>query len=152
MSRPPSAMSNMRPPATLSSRPASRASSNPSPNHDKQVPTKRPQGSLAKATEASTTVHAQPSSSETNIQVVVRCRDRNKREIEENSGVIVAPSKDGHSITVQTSALTELNNKTYTFDRVFGGGASQHDVFDGTVEPIVQEVTQPRRLQKQNLT
>lgn len=54
--------------------------------------------------------------------------------------MIVSPSKDGHSITVQTSALTELNNKTYTFDRVFGGGASQQQVFDDVVQPIVEEV------------
>lgn len=139
--RPPSAMSGMRPPTATASRPPSRASSNPSPSYDKQVPTKRPQSSIAKTTESNTTANAHPASSETNIQVVVRCRDRNRREIEENSGVIVSPAKDGHSITVQTSALTELNNKTYTFDKVFGGGSSQQDVFDVTVEPIVQEVS-----------
>lgn len=139
LQRPPSAMSGVRQPSSFS-RPASRASSNPSPNHDKQVPLKRAQTAVAKTTEQNTISNASSSLSETNIQVVVRCRDRNKREIDENSGVIVSPAKDGHSITVQTSALTELNNKTYTFDRVYGGGASQQQVFDDTVEPIVQEV------------
>lgn len=138
--RPPSVLSNSRQPSTTTSRPPSRASSNPSPNADRQAPTKRPQTAVAKATEQNTAANASSGSSETNIQVVVRCRDRNKREIEENSGVIVAPSRDGHSITVQTSALTELNNKTYAFDRVFGGGAGQQELFDDTVEPIVQEV------------
>ncbi|CCG80844.1 Putative uncharacterized protein [Taphrina deformans PYCC 5710] len=132
-------MSGVRPPTT-SSRPPSRASSHPSETNDRQVPLKRAQSATARTTEQNTATNAVSSASETNIQVVVRCRDRNKREIEENSGVIISPSKDGHSITVQTSALTELNNKTYTFDKVFGGGSSQQDVFDVTVEPIVQEM------------
>lgn len=104
------------------------------------MPLKRPQGPVARATEPNLSSNSSSAVSETNIQVVVRCRDRNKREIEENSGVIVSPLDDGHSIRVQTSTLTELNNKTYSFDRVFGGGAGQQQLFDDVVEPIVQEV------------
>ena len=80
--------------------------------------------------------------SETNIQVVVRCRDRNERERLENSSVIISTKVEPHgkAITIQTSPLTELNNKTYTFDRVYGAEATQSMVFDDTVEPIVQEM------------
>lgn len=163
MQRPPSALSNMRPPTAGSRAPSRAASNSEGGTTDRPQPVKR---NTTTSTTTTTTTSAASSSTtssrthehaplhaastnhhttttettETNIQVVVRCRDRNKREIEENSGVILSPGRDGHTITVQTSALTELSNKTYSFDRVFSGGASQKDVFDLTVEPIVQEV------------
>ncbi|KAF2738438.1 kinesin-domain-containing protein [Polyplosphaeria fusca] len=77
---------------------------------------------------------------ETNINVVVRCRGRNDREVRENSGVVV--STDGvKGKTVDLSmGPSALSNKTYQFDKVFSPAADQNIVFDEVVVPILDEV------------
>lgn len=77
---------------------------------------------------------------ETNINVVVRCRGRNDREVRENSGVVV--STDGiKGNTVNLSmGPSALSNKTYQFDKVFSPAADQNIVFDEVVVPIMDEV------------
>jgi kinesin family member 11 len=77
---------------------------------------------------------------ETNINVVVRCRGRNDREVRENSGVVV--STDGvKGNTVELSmGPTALSNKAYQFDKVFSPAADQTIVFDEVVAPILDEV------------
>ncbi|OLL25029.1 Kinesin-like protein bimC [Neolecta irregularis DAH-3] len=79
---------------------------------------------------------------ETNIQVVLRCRGRNEREIRENSSVVVSAPDGarGRDLCVQTSSSTPLSNKIYTFDRVFGPEADQEMVFDDVVQPMLEEV------------
>ncbi|BFZ57825.1 Kinesin-related motor protein [Savitreella phatthalungensis] len=80
---------------------------------------------------------------ETNIQVVVRCRDRNERERQENSSVIISTQVEGgqgKAISVQTSPLSTLSNKIYNFDRVYGAESTQSMLFDETVVPIVDEM------------
>lgn len=78
--------------------------------------------------------------SETNINVVVRCRGRNDREVRENSGVVV--STDGvKGRTVELSmGPSALSNKTYHFDKVFSPAADQIMIFDAVVSPILDEV------------
>ena len=77
---------------------------------------------------------------ETNINVVVRCRGRNDREVRENSGVVV--STDGvKGNTVELSmGPSALSNKTYHFDKVFSPAADQIMVYDEVVTPILDEV------------
>ncbi|KAF2007213.1 kinesin-domain-containing protein [Amniculicola lignicola CBS 123094] len=77
---------------------------------------------------------------ETNINVVVRCRGRNEREVRENSGVVV--STDGiNGKTVDLSmGPSALSNKTYQFDKVFSSAADQTIIFDEVVAPILDEV------------
>jgi len=77
---------------------------------------------------------------ETNINVVVRCRGRNDREVKENSGVVV--STDGvKGRTVELSmGPSALSNKTYHFDKVFSPAADQIMIFDAVVAPILDEV------------
>jgi kinesin family protein 11 len=79
-------------------------------------------------------------SSETNINVVVRCRGRSDREVRENSGVVV--STDGvKGRTVELSmGPSALSNKTYHFDKVFSPAADQIMIFDAVVSPILDEV------------
>jgi len=79
-------------------------------------------------------------SSETNINVVVRCRGRSDREVRENSGVVV--STDGvKGRTVELSmGPSALSNKTYHFDKVFSPAADQIMIFDAVVAPILDEV------------
>jgi kinesin family protein 11 len=80
---------------------------------------------------------------ETNINVVVRCRGRNEREIRENSGVVL--STDGvKGKTVKLSmGATALSNKTYSFDKVFAPAADQSMIYDDVVTPILDEVSSP---------
>jgi kinesin family protein 11 len=76
----------------------------------------------------------------TNINVFVRCRGRNEREVRENSGVVV--TTDGvKGKTVELSmGPNALSNKTYTFDRVFSPAADQIMIFDEVLKPILDDV------------
>ncbi|KAK2060333.1 kinesin motor domain-containing protein [Colletotrichum caudatum] len=77
---------------------------------------------------------------ETNINVVVRCRGRNDREVRENSAVVVqADGAKGTNVELKLGA-NALSNKTYNFDRVFSAAADQTMVFDDVVKPILDEM------------
>ncbi|KAF6804594.1 kinesin related protein 2 [Colletotrichum musicola] len=77
---------------------------------------------------------------ETNINVVVRCRGRNEREVRENSAVVVqADGAKGSNVELSLGA-NALSNKTYNFDRVFSAAADQTMVFDDVVKPILDEM------------
>ncbi|KAH6960621.1 hypothetical protein HG530_004277 [Fusarium avenaceum] len=82
----------------------------------------------------------EPSSEETNIQVVVRCRGRNEREIRENSNVVVTADAVRGKVVELSMGSNALNNRSYNFDRVFSQAADQNMVFDDTVKPILDEM------------
>lgn len=77
-----------------------------------------------------------------NIQVVVRVRGRNEREVKENSAVVVSTPGGlrGKEVALSMGPLA-LTNKTYSFDRVFGTEADQSQIYDSVVEPILTEVS-----------
>ncbi|KAJ4374089.1 Kinesin- motor protein [Neocucurbitaria cava] len=77
---------------------------------------------------------------ETNINVVVRCRGRNDREVRENSGVVVSTNGIKGSTVELSMGPSALSNKTYQFDKVFSPAADQNMVFDEVVSPILDEV------------
>lgn len=77
---------------------------------------------------------------ETNINVVVRCRGRNDREVRENSGVVVSTNGIKGSTVELSMGPSALSNKTYQFDKVFSSAADQNMVFDEVVSPILDEV------------
>ncbi|KAI8937543.1 hypothetical protein NX059_005261 [Plenodomus lindquistii] len=77
---------------------------------------------------------------ETNINVVVRCRGRNDREVRENSGVVVSTNGIKGSTVDLSMGPSALSNKTYQFDKVFSSAADQNMVFDEVVSPILDEV------------
>lgn len=77
---------------------------------------------------------------ETNINVVVRCRGRNDREVRENSGVVVATDGTKGNTVELSMGPSALSNKTYAFDKVFSPAADQGMVFDEVVVPIMEEV------------
>lgn len=79
-------------------------------------------------------------SEETNINVVVRCRGRNDREVRENSGVVVLTEGVKGKNVELSMGPNALSNKTYNFDRVFSPAADQGMVFDEVVKPILDEV------------
>lgn len=77
---------------------------------------------------------------ETNINVVVRCRGRNEREVRENSAVVVnTDGAKGKTVELMMGP-NALSNKTYNFDRVFSPAADQGMIFDDVVKPILDEV------------
>ncbi|KAI1177354.1 P-loop containing nucleoside triphosphate hydrolase protein [Nemania sp. FL0916] len=77
---------------------------------------------------------------ETNINVVVRCRGRNEREVRENSAVVVS-TEAVRGKTVQLSlGPSALSNKAYSFDRVFSPAADQSMIYEDVVKPILEEM------------
>lgn len=143
-------MSNMPPPA--STRPRSvMAKSNssqrsrvasPTEDHERELPA--PPTKVAKPHANSST----QDDAETNIQVVIRCRRRSDREIEENSPIIVTTNgAKGKDITIETAApvsslgvVTLPPTRTYPFDTVFGPEADQALVYHEVVGPMLDEV------------
>ncbi|KAJ3360592.1 kinesin motor protein cin8 [Allomyces arbusculus] len=84
-----------------------------------------------------------PPSAEANIQVVVRCRPRNDREIKDNSPPVLAfNSARAKELQIRLADRTGDRNttKTYTFDRVFSPDATQQDVYADVVAPMLEEV------------
>lgn len=82
-----------------------------------------------------------PGSEETNINVVVRCRGRNDREVRENSGVVVATNGVKGSQVELSMGPSAVSNKTYQFDKVFSPAADQNMVYEEVVAPILDEVS-----------
>jgi kinesin family member 11 len=66
------------------------------------------------------------------VRVVVRSRPLNAREVGDGSHEIISVSPDGKDIAIR--------NKRFGFDRVFDEYASQAQLYEETVKPIVTEV------------
>ena len=82
----------------------------------------------------------EPTGEETNINVVVRCRGHNEREVRENSAVVVESEGAKGKLIELSMGPSSLSNKTYNFDRVFSQAADQSMVYDDVVKPILEEV------------
>lgn len=89
---------------------------------------------------------------ETNINVVVRCRGRNDREVKENSGVVVSTNGIKGSTVDLSMGPSALSNKSYQFDKVFSPAADQTIVFDEVVAPILDEVCAVIKARPRELT
>ncbi|KAJ3920283.1 P-loop containing nucleoside triphosphate hydrolase protein [Lentinula edodes] len=85
---------------------------------------------------------------DTNIQLIIRCRRRSNRKIQENSPIIVN-SKDGESnqVSIQTTApgstlgvITLPPVRTYPFDLVYDPEADQTMIYHDVVGPMLQQV------------
>ncbi|KAJ2334614.1 Kinesin- motor protein, partial [Coemansia sp. RSA 2673] len=74
---------------------------------------------------------------DTNIQVVVRCREAPTRNAKSNTSIVVAP-EFGQDVKIDgpTSA------QTYHYDGVFGPKATQEHIYERIVSPILDEVMQ----------
>ncbi|OAX44667.1 kinesin-domain-containing protein [Rhizopogon vinicolor AM-OR11-026] len=86
--------------------------------------------------------------SETHIQVVIRCRRRSDREMQENSPIIVSSNgAKSQEVTIETSTpvsslgiITLPPTRTYPFDLVFGPEADQAMIYHDVVGPMLDEV------------
>lgn len=77
---------------------------------------------------------------ETCINVFVRCRGRNEREVKENSNVVLRTEGVKGKVVELFMGSNALSNKTYNFDGVFSPAADQSIIFDEVVRPILDEV------------
>ena len=84
--------------------------------------------------------YEQDAGEETNINVVVRCRGRNDREVRENSGVVVSTNGVKSKNVELSMGPNALSNKTYHFDKVFSPAADQAIIFEDVVTPILEEM------------
>lgn len=90
-----------------------------------------------------------------NVQVAVRCRPLNGRERSHGERSIISCEEDRREVLLNassaprkplptsSSASASLSGKrTFTYDHVFGTAATQAEVYNRLVEPIVDEVLQ----------
>ncbi|KAI9510898.1 kinesin-domain-containing protein [Russula earlei] len=85
---------------------------------------------------------------EINIQVVIRCRRRSDREVQESSPIIVSTEgARSHAVSIETAApvsslgvVTLPPTRTYPFDLVFGPEADQSMIYQDVVHPMLEEV------------
>lgn len=94
-------------------------------------------------------------SNELNIQVAVRCRGRNDREVKLKSPIIVSiPTDHAYQTNLQpkrrikevsinlseeTGISAQLNSKKYMLDQVFGPDSKQDEIFSDVVEPLFND-------------
>ena len=75
-----------------------------------------------------------------NIRVFCRVRPMSQRELEAGGVEAVAfPTDCGQRMIELSSRLDHAVKKTYEYDRVFNGGATQEEVFED-VQPLIQSV------------
>ncbi|KAJ1720706.1 Kinesin- motor protein, partial [Coemansia erecta] len=75
---------------------------------------------------------------DTNIQVVVRCRDAPMRQLKNNATIVVHPVH-GQDVKIDGPASVA---RAYHYDGVFGPRATQEHIYDKVVRPILHEVMQ----------
>ncbi|KAI1816832.1 kinesin-domain-containing protein [Poronia punctata] len=133
---PPSRASNLRQPMHHAAVLAARIDRNAAPS---------PAGSIASVATAGTKrkerdFEEDDGIQETNINVVVRCRGRNEREVRENSAVVVSTEAARGKVVQLSMGPSALSNKTYNFDRVFSQAADQRMIYEDVVQPILEEM------------
>lgn len=81
-------------------------------------------------------------SNSSNIQVYVRCRSRNQREIDEKSSVVISTMGPQGKEVIFSASSSPLSyqKKTYTFDQVFGAESDQDLVFNTTAKNYIEEM------------
>jgi kinesin family member 11 len=161
MTRPAFAQMSFRRPATAA------GSRKPTMSQPVSTSFRRPKSALAKSSVSSaddpvTQEDAPPTSpyrqrfkkptsahdGDSHIKVVIRCRRRSDREVQDGSPVIVTTSGPrGEDVAVETASpsstlgvVTLPPTRTYPFDRVFGPEADQSMVYNDVVAPILEQV------------
>ncbi|KAJ3744704.1 kinesin 2 [Lentinula detonsa] len=89
-----------------------------------------------------------PDDADTNIQVIIRCRRRSDREIQDNSPIIVnSNGAKSNQVSIETTTpvstlgvVTLPPVRTYPFDLVYGPEADQATIYHDVVGPMLQQV------------
>ena len=79
-------------------------------------------------------------SSSQNIQVAVRCRPLNDKELKASSSSVIECNEKRKEVIAFDRNTHVANCKTFTFDKVFGCESKQSDVYSQVVRPVVSEV------------
>ncbi|AMD22637.1 HHL133Wp [Eremothecium sinecaudum] len=88
---------------------------------------------------ARTSIKSDECGLECNINVYVRCRSRNEREIKEKANVVVSTlGKQGRELVVMNPTMS--NHRTYSFDQVFGAESDQETVFEKVAKSYLYEM------------
>lgn len=74
------------------------------------------------------------------VQVVVRMRPLNERELKGNTLPVVTASTEKKEIVVIKGSGNRQQRTTYNFDNVLGTQSSQEDVFEQTIQPVIADV------------
>ncbi|KAI8110594.1 hypothetical protein M9435_002268 [Picochlorum sp. BPE23] len=81
-------------------------------------------------------------SSETNVQVIVRCRPRSEEEVEHRTPEVVTCDALHKEVQLTQSVGGKQFNRKYHFDRVYGPETTQEMLYETAVAPMVDEVLQ----------
>ncbi|KAG6818097.1 hypothetical protein H0H87_000001 [Tephrocybe sp. NHM501043] len=106
------------------------------------------QSSLTASAQRSNKLNPSQDNAEINIQVVIRCRRRSEREIQDNSpSIVTASGAKSKDVSIELSApvsslglVTLPPVRTYPFDLVFGPEADQAMIYHEVVSPMLDEV------------
>jgi len=79
---------------------------------------------------------------EDNIKVVVRSRPLNSAEKAAKTPSLVSCDRERREVSVAMTVGSKRSSKKYTYDVVFGPYATQNDVYQAAIGPIVDEVLQ----------
>mgnify|MGYP003887095805 FL=1 len=74
------------------------------------------------------------------VKVVVRVRPANAIEMKASSPPVVQVQSQDNSVTVVKGSGKTQQRNVFKFDHVFGTYATQKDIFDQTLAPIVDDV------------
>ncbi|KAF3782104.1 kinesin-related protein [Nymphaea thermarum] len=75
-----------------------------------------------------------------NVQVLLRCRPFNEDELRSNAPQVITCNEYQREVAVSQNIAGKQFDRVFTFDKVFGPGAQQKDLYDQAVVPIVNEV------------
>jgi len=92
--------------------------------------------------------HKYSDEADTNIQVIIRCRSRSEREVQDNSPIIVTSAgAKSNQVSIETTAAPSTLGvpqlppvRTYPFDLVYGPQADQAMIYHDVVGPMLEQV------------
>mmetsp|Transcript_26225 Transcript_26225/g.61716 ORF Transcript_26225/g.61716 Transcript_26225/m.61716 type:complete len:122 (+) Transcript_26225:174-539(+) len=74
------------------------------------------------------------------VQVVVRLRPLNEREKKYGTLPVLSASTANKTVTVIKGKGDRQARSSYSFDRVFTAFSTQHDVFEQSIQPVLDDV------------
>ncbi|KAD3337468.1 hypothetical protein E3N88_32988 [Mikania micrantha] len=74
-----------------------------------------------------------------NVQVILRCRPFSDDDVRAKTPAAVTFNEDKQEVIVTQSMGNKQSEKTFCFDKVFGPGSKQKDLYDQVVSPIVKD-------------
>ncbi|XP_049933922.1 kinesin-like protein KIN-5D isoform X2 [Nymphaea colorata] len=75
-----------------------------------------------------------------NVQVILRCRPLNEDELRVNTPVVISCNEHKREVSASQNIANKLIDRTFAFDKVFGPGSQQKDLYNQAIVPIVNEV------------